>query len=215
MKRMISVILIVMVCATVSFAVPSSEVRIKDQVLTYSAGSYLEGTPIPLGYDAYGYNYQAQIFNGYYCNVYFNQAGFPPYDGNTETYLLENPGAENHWAWEYRDTWLLMKWNDAWMDNVDSDGDGRLDRHMGFDSYIDSGAWETNHMLWTDEDGEHEYFVKIVAVTSEDVLVDGYWYTATGIEIGPMIWGEFAIIQEVEDGNLLYHTLYKAGLGIW
>ena len=42
---------------------------------------------------------------------------------------------------------LVMKWNDAWLSNKDCDGDGLLDRHYGYDSYIGSGAWETNH--WT------------------------------------------------------------------
>jgi hypothetical protein len=40
----------------------------------------------------------------------------------------------------------MMKWNDAWLANVDCDGDGLLDRHYGFGSYIGSGAWLTNHM---------------------------------------------------------------------
>ncbi len=29
----------------------------------------------------------------------------------------------------------------------------------------------------------------------------GYWYTADGDVIGPDIWGEFAVIQQVVTGN--------------
>ena len=66
--------------------------------------------------------------------------------GDDESYLDENPGAASHWAWPYRSIKLVMKWNDAWLSNMDRDDDGMLDRHYGFSSYIGSGAWETNHM---------------------------------------------------------------------
>jgi hypothetical protein len=87
--------------------------RIKDGVLTYSAGHYLEGEPIPVDYDIYVYNYQGHIFEGSYANVYLGRDGFPPYDGDDDAYLAENPAAESHWAWPYRDVYLVMKWNDA------------------------------------------------------------------------------------------------------
>jgi len=58
----------------------------------------------------------------------------------------------------------------------------------------------TNHMMGTEPDGcKWEYFVKIVA-PSEDAYVDGgIWYQADGTEIGPQIWGAFAIILEIEN----------------
>ena len=94
-----------------------------------------------------------------------------------------------------------MKWNDAWLSNKDCDGDGKLDRHYGFATYIGSGAWETNHMLGEDdEDGHWTYFTKIVAAPADAVLIEGVWYAADGTEIGPSIWGEFATIMEVESG---------------
>jgi hypothetical protein len=102
-----------------------------------------------VGFDAYGVNYQAHLFNGSYFNNYANGAGFPAYDGDDAAYLAANPSAASHWAWPYRSTTVNMKWNDAWLSNQDCDGDGLLDRHYGFPSYIDSGAWETNHMLDT------------------------------------------------------------------
>ena len=175
---------------------------IQDGVLTYSTGHYLEGQPLQIGYDPYGYNYQAHMFSGSYANVYLGGYGFPPYEGDDESYLAENPDAENTWYWPYRDIQLVMKWNDAWLSNKDCDGDGKLDRHYGHDSYIGSGAWETNHQ-WGSYEGEDgktykwNYFVKIIAVPSDATMVEGIWYTADGTEIGPVIWGSFAIIQRV------------------
>jgi len=198
---------------------------IQDGVLTYSAGHYLEGEPLMVGYDPYGYNYQAHMFNGSYCNVYLGRYGFPPYEGDTEAYLAENPDAENVWCWEYRDVELVMKWNDAWLSNKDCDSNGLLDRYYGFDSYIGSGAWETNH-----QSGEYEvdgktckwtYFVKIVAAPEDAYVEDGTWYAADGTEIGPVIWGAFAIIQQVENDpcagihGLQYLSPDHPGFGGW
>jgi len=178
--------------------------RIKDGVLTYSSGHYLEDELIPLGYDLYGYNYQAHMFEGYYCNYILGSDGFPPYEGDAEEYLAGNPDAENHWTWPYRDVLLVMKWNDAWLSNKDCDDDGLLDRHYGYASYIDSGAWETNHMWGTYEDVgavlcEWDYFVKIVAVPDDAYLYGGVWCMADGTVIGPPIWGQFAIIQQIDN----------------
>jgi hypothetical protein len=104
-----------------------------------------------------------------------------------------------------------MKWNDAWLSNEDCDGDGLLDRHLGFDSYIGSGAWLTNVQsgsyidpgedgeMDTDDDVEYRwnYFVKIIAAPSDATLTDSIWYAADGQMIGPEIWGSFAVIQRI------------------
>ena len=44
-------------------------VTIPQQVLTYEAGHYLAGQLVPLGFDAFGYNYQARLFRGYYAKI--------------------------------------------------------------------------------------------------------------------------------------------------
>jgi hypothetical protein len=161
-----------------------------------------DGTTITTGYDDWGYNYQAHIFNGKYCDAYRDAA----------------------WCQPYKDDDLEMKWNDAWLSNKDCDGDGKLDRHFGFQSYIGSGAWETNHQkgVYIDAKGKKqrwEYFVKIVAAPADALLVNGIWYTADGAEIGPAIWGEFAVIQEIYndtgsgDHGVLYVSPYSAGFG--
>lgn len=172
--------------------------KIQDGVLLSSAGDLLE-----TGYDQWGYNYQAHMFNGGYCDAYRDAS----------------------WCQPYADVELIMKWNEAWLANVDCDDDGLLDRHYGFDSYIGSGAWLTNHQKGSYEiDGQTcgwEYFVKIVAAPSDAELVDGILYGADGTEIGPVIWGQFAIIQQVYNDpcggatGLEYLSPDHAGFGGW
>ncbi|MHA2282162.1 MAG: hypothetical protein ACXAC5_15070 [Promethearchaeota archaeon] len=211
---------------------------IQDEILTYSPGHYLEGEPLKVGYDVFGYNYQAHKFKGSYANAYLGRDGFPPYEGDDEAYyqrLVDEEfyvdvsaaevGMAEVWYWPYRDVKLLMKWNDAWLSNKDCDGDGDLDRHYGYDSYIGSGAWLTNHQSGTDIDNDGKeyhwnYFVKIVAAPEDAELIDGYWYTADG-EIGPVIWGSFAIIQQVENDpsmglhGISYVSPVSAGFGYY
>lgn len=178
----------------------------KQQCTTIQSGELVasDGSIIVPGYDVWGYNYQAHIFNGTYCDAYRDAA----------------------WCQEYKDVELIMKWNDAWLSNQDCDGDGKLDRYYGYDSYIGSGAWLTNHEkgVYESEDGQtckYEYFVKIVAAPEDATSENGYWYAADGTEIGPVIWGAFAIIQEVSNDpcagqhGLQYLSPDHAGLGNW
>jgi hypothetical protein len=178
----------------------------KQPCTTINSGELLasDGSVIEVGYDKWGYNYQARLFNGYYCDAYRDAA----------------------WCQDYKEDRLVMKWNDAWLSNKDCDGDGLLDRHFGYDSYIGSGAWLTNHIsgTYTDENGKKckwNYFCKIVAAPADAFVNNGIWYNADGIEIGSAIWGEFAIIQEVENDpceaihGLQYQSPDHSGLGNW
>jgi hypothetical protein len=270
----------------------------------------VNNNPITVGYDKWGYNYQANMFNGWY-------------DNNTRTEPLVTSGDS-----------LMMKWNDAWLSSKDCDNNGKLDRHYGFSSYRGSGAWLTNHASGTYQKGwdvsgtwnfdldstrwpgtyskimtivqdpsgnitgtggnvpsgqtwnvtgnvtgdsihfslsyeapmagyvanfvgtfqpdgsmigtwsdvtygdsgpwhstsgiatnqtcEWSDFVKIVAVPLSSIITEGKWNTAEGTEIGPAIWGDFAIIQEIssnpcgKDLDLLnYKSKLRAGLGNW
>lgn len=171
---------------------------IQDGTLLTSGGSV-----ITTGYDQWGYNYQGHMFNGFYCDAYRNA----------------------DWCQPYKDVSLIMKWNDAWLSNQDCNGDGKLDRHYGYPSYIGSGAWLTNHQSGSyDTNGvtcNWTYFVKIVAAPADATLAGGIWYNARGVEIGPAIWGEFAVIQEVYNDpcegfhGLQYLSPDHAGLGNW
>lgn len=163
-----------------------------------------DGSVIETGFDDWGYNYQARLFNGYYCDSYRDAA----------------------WCQPWKDVKLSMKWNDAWLSNMDCDDDGKLDRHRGFTSYIGSGAWLTNHQSgeYINDDGKKckwNYFVKIVAAPADAYVLDGSWYNADDVEIGPVIWGAFAIIQEVENDpcagihGIQYNSPDHNGLGNW
>jgi len=114
------------------------------------------------GFDEFGYNYKANIFNGRYCD-YDRVIGGDDCDVS-----------------------LQMKWNDAWLDE-------NRNRHVGYDSYIGSGAWLTNHMRGKEEGvpGDWTYFVKIVARPDE-----GYECPDDS-----EIWGSFCIIQEINSGH--------------
>jgi hypothetical protein len=177
----------------------------KNACTTIKSGELLasDGSVIQVGFDDWGYNYQGRFFKGGYCDAYRDAA----------------------WCQSYKEDHLKMKWNDAWLSNKDCNGDGLLDRHYGFDSYIGSGAWLTNHQSGKyEQDGKTcrwNYFVKIVAAPADATLVDGVWYNAGNVEIGPVIWGEFAIIQEVENDpcagvhGLQYSSPDRNGLGGW
>lgn len=166
-----------------------------------------DGTLITTGYDKWGYNYQANMFNGKYCDAYRNA----------------------DWCQDWKDDNLIMKWNNAWLSNKDCNRDGLLDRHHGFPSYIGSGAWLTNHQSGeyvdeiTGETCKWTYFVKIVAPANDDVLIGDFWYHGgvDGKSIGPAIWGEFAIIEEVSNdpcaglSGLSIHSEAPTGFGFY
>jgi len=174
-----------------------------DKCTTIQSGTLLasDDSIITVGYDQWGYNYQAHMFNGGYCDAY-RDAG---------------------WCQDYKEDNLIMKWNDAWLSKTDCDDDGKLDRHLGFASYIGSGAWLTNHQSGEYMMGEEvctwDYFVKIIAPAADAALTGDIWYTVDGVEIGPEIWGDFAIIQEVFNDpcagaeGIQYLSPDNAGLG--
>lgn len=156
------------------------------------------------GFDDYGYNYQAHMFNGWYPNAPRPET---PYEGT--------------WKGD-GETWLSMKWNDAWISNMDRDGDQQLDRHYGYSTYTGSGAWLTNHQKgWYIDGGklyQWTYFVKIVAPdyvptdTNQDGLDD-----ASGARI---IWGSFLVIQSVYNDkhggyNGILELVKPAGFGAY
>jgi hypothetical protein len=200
--------LAVCVLAMALAATIASAATIQDGTIVYSGSHYLAGQPIQTGFDAWGYNYQAHKFSGSYFNAYSGGAGLSPWEGDDDAYLAANPSAANHWAWPYRNVDLAMKWNDAWISNQDHDNDGSLDRHWGYATYTDSGAWLTNHMSGSYEvevngkmrEAHWTYFTKIVTPSSSDYVdMEGMWHNQEAVEIGPVIWGAFATVQTVEN----------------
>lgn len=201
-----NVFLAVMLALALGFAVNT---EVKGDCASIKSGTILDsaGNVIETGNDKFGYNYQAHKFNG-------------TYDGSDRT--LDG----TYWGdvADYVDDKLAMKWNEAWLSNKDCNGDNKLDRHFGHSSYIGSGAWLTNNVEGDYYDGDgnechYTYFVKIVAVSSTDILVSGIWHDSEGVEIGSEIWGQFAIIQSIYNDpcggshGVEYLTPSRPGLG--
>ena len=161
---------------------------IQDGTIFYGRVGTPDTETISIGYDQWGYNYQAHLFNGWYWN---NQRPVPAYTKDT---IDQAPSK----------TWLIMKWSDTWLSNIDRNLDGKLDRGVGPDyaSSAASGAWVTNHQFGSyigEDEKEYKwnYFVKIVCVPDDAYVDSGLWYSADDVEIGPVIWGAYAVIQQV------------------
>lgn len=154
----------VMLSTSIVFASPNSCATIQGGTITDTLGN-----PITVGFDQFGYNYQAHEFNGTYDSSDRNIDG--TYWGSTGDYV---------------DDALIMKWSDSWISNKDCNGDGKLDR--GLVNGVSSGTskgWLTNQNVgdYFDGDGNvqhYTYFSKIV------------WVGAGG-----PLWGQYEIIQEV------------------
>ena len=147
-------------------------------------GIYNYGETIPVGFNVFGFNYQAQLFNGIEANIYAMRDGYPPYEGDDEAYLTENPTAQDEKWWSWRTRQAKIKWNDAWVDNKDCDRDGYLDRHVGFDDYIGSGARQ-EYISYAPN--QVTYVREVEAAPSGAILIDKIWYSEDGLtEIGPL-----------------------------
>jgi hypothetical protein len=215
-------------------------VSLKDGTLLYTTSYFLGDMPIPIGYDEYGYNYQARMFNGSYFNNAANKNGYPPWKGDDVAYLADNPDAESYKLWAYREIKLSMKWSDTWLSNMDCNGDGKLDRGYACDPVLASssacqGSWLTNHMSGRDILGNGKeykwtYFTKMITPPNDAYKVPtnangstirGIWYTADGVEIGSVIWNAYAKIHVVsndkyyDERGLIYKSLESSGLGYY
>jgi len=157
------------------------------------------------GFDGFGYNYGALMFNGRYCDYDRVIGG------------------------DYCDVDLIMKWSDVWMSNIDSNSDGDLDRgyvdcrgvgtNAGLNQSHCPGAWLTNHQRGVNEDGTRwTYFVKIVYPPGGPIDADNDGFDdVTG---GEIIWGSFVIIQQgsndpAADEHGLLSLVKPAGFGAY
>lgn len=134
-----------------------------------------DGSPIAVGEDEWGYNYQERTFQGGYC-----EAG--------RTHSCAHEGVE-----------LAMVWNEAWLSHEDCDRDGALDRHRGFSSFRGSDAELVNAMHGrTTQNGkacEWFYYVRYVAAPLDATVVNGSWVASDGSVLGAVIWQDFAVAQ--------------------
>ncbi|MDP3991434.1 MAG: hypothetical protein Q8P66_00805 [Candidatus Colwellbacteria bacterium] len=177
MKKFLGFIAIVAMIALSSSAASAAPTcaTIQGGTITDTAGN-----PLSVGFDQYGYNYQAHLFVGTYDSSDRSLDG--TYWGSTGDYV---------------DDGLIMKWSDAWLANRDCDLNGKLDRGSAA-PYGTSQGWLTNQNEGDyDSDGDgtqdahYTYFSKIVWVGP-----------------GGDLWGEYTIIQEVlNDPSAGFHGL--------
>ena len=148
------------------------------------------------GFDQWGYNQKALIFNGWYVNNYAGRGDFTtPYVGvkgdpcgNIATYFTSTTcdpmtGSPSGPYWYAYNVWVVMNWNKAWEDG------NRLETWT-------ANAWITNHQTgwYLGDDGkvhQWEYFVKIVWIGGGG-STSPYWRPG-----GYVIWTNFEAIQEV------------------
>jgi len=137
------------------------------------------------GFDEFGYNYNARIFNGLLGNADENRPGgdgspdtlfgadYDKFDFAREPYLIQIPVAGTH---------LVMKWSKAWhMAVYGPDGV----RYNGDEEPWNEDAWLTNTDVWTDDDGRtHTAFFYVR-------------WTGSGGEL----WGQFTIVRCIVDGK--------------
>ncbi|NLX36382.1 MAG: hypothetical protein GXY68_06820 [Chloroflexi bacterium] len=189
--------------------------------ISYPPGHYWAAQPVARGYDAYGFNYQAQRFRGWFVNSELGFMGLPPYEGDYAAYIAANPAAaalgdpaDPTSFWSLKDLQLDIKWNEAYRARTDCDGNGWFDRHPGSSSYMGTGAWYTNHVSGVYLGQSYRSFSKVVAVPADAVLAGGLWYAADGRELGyavPDVAPGMAGVFDLQAGVGL---LYKGAPGL-
>ena len=119
-----------------------------DRCATIQGGTITDSAdnPLSVGFDEFGYNYQAHLFVGTYDSSDRNIDG-------------------TYWGIvaDYVDDVLIMKWSNSWLANVDCNDDGKLDRGLVGISL----GWLTNEVTgdYFDSDGNVQHytvFLKIV-----------------------------------------------------
>lgn len=143
MKKVFSLIAIIMLFGLAESPVMAA--KPSNTCTTIQEGGIVDtkGNPVTIGFDKYGYNYQAHMFSGYYDN--YSRPETPVTSGDT----------------------LIMKWSDAWLASVDCNGDGKLDRGLinGQSDGISKG-WLTNHYTgeYIDDNGKVQHFTDFVKI---------------------------------------------------
>jgi len=192
MRKLMSVLILVTLLAIPPTAIGAGQGS-KGTCATIQSGTILDSAnnPLTVGYDQFGYNYQAHMFNGTYDSSDRKLDGM--YRGQTGDFV---------------DDRLMMKWSNAWLANLDCDGDHKLDRGLvGGTVWGTSRGWLTNHVEgdYYDAAGNlqhYTWFAKIV------------W---TGP--GSPLWGQYTIIQEVYNDPAggftgLYGKIGAPGFGL-
>ena len=180
-----------------------------------TVGPAAAAKPEGKGFDQWGYNYQARIFNGLFGNSDENRPG----DGNPDTYFGDSTNSYGYFDTdgEYHEilvnvagSHLVMKWSEVWhMAVFGPDGV----RGSGDEEPWGQGAWCTNHVVGTgtiyDIDG-----TTIIYQGHLTILSKIEWVENTTGYTNP-IWGMAAVIQKVvsKQGAVFREIQCGPGLG--
>lgn len=198
MKKNIALFLCFLLSCMLSTLAFGQCTTIKSGQITNAAGV------IKTGFDKWGYNYQAHMFNGLYDNYSRPTVPFTTGDIN-----------------------LVMKWSDEWISNQDCNGDGKLDRGLDSKTGVSDGiskGWCTNHFEGDYEDAGVMYHyteeIKMVYVGPAPAG-DDPWGGDVSIG-GKRIWVFYAVVEDViNDNHGGFHGVQKnllanpAGLGYY
>ncbi|WP_163710140.1 hypothetical protein [Mangrovibacterium lignilyticum] len=158
------------------------------------------------GFDEWGFNWNAQQFNGYLVNMMLGDAffdGWPHY----KQHVYNGEGQEfwdmlvanyDYWIYmmpfELLDTKLNAHWNT-----------GLISKEGGYPAtWVDSDGWIVFKYSGVMDGQCWSHMRKLVSSRSTDMLVDGIWYNAEGEEIGfeSMYWPELIVVQVVNEGEM-------------
>lgn len=173
-----------------------------------------------LGYDEWGFNFEAQHFKGYLINMILADPAFqtmPHY----RNHLYTGQGQEfwdmlmNTYGYFDQimpgfllDCELRSKWNDGIMDK----------NGVYPQTWVDSNGIISFKYSMTDENGKRwSHFRKLVSSRSTDELVDGFWFNEDGQEIGfeSYWWPTLIVVQVNNTGNppSIFYNDYIAPYG--
>ncbi|RKD91872.1 hypothetical protein [Mangrovibacterium diazotrophicum] len=158
------------------------------------------------GFDDWGFNWNAQQFNGYLINMMLGDSyfeGWPHY----KQHVYNGEGSEfwNMLVANY-DYWIYMMPPELLDTRLNAHWNSGLIRKDGVypETWVNSNGWivfkysgEVDGQYWS-------HMRKLVSSRSSDTLSGGIWYNSEGKEIGfeSMYWPELIVIQVVNEGEI-------------
>nr|WP_321406620.1 hypothetical protein [uncultured Carboxylicivirga sp.] len=177
----------------------------KNEIQPISNQAELKSNTLLTGVDEWGFNYQAQLFDGYLINAIFGDPAFAEME-HYKTMVYKGEGPEfweqvikkyDYFGFlmlpELLDCKLKMKWN---TDLLGKDG-------IYPETWVDSDAWIVFHYTMNTKDQKWSQVRKLVARNSNYELIDGFWYNEEGKEVGKQsyYWPDLMIIQVINTGD--------------
>lgn len=210
MKKLFLLIAFVLLLAPILLTNKTVEAK-KTMCTDIKSGSIIgsDGDVVEMGYNDWGYNYNAHMFNGDWCDYH------PVY---------RSGGANHDWCLEnMSDVELMMKWSDTWLSNQDCNNDTKLDRGYSCDpenagSSACPGAWLTNHEKGTYKSMIDEYILSFSLGASEyvhDMVVDTHedgLFEGTGGYPSSLTYSHtWTVDGELSGDNVSFHIEYLTG----